>query len=318
MDFDPAQVTRGDASIISEYVRVAAVQSGKWAVVERAQIRHVLAEQSLELTGCTDQTCAVKVGRLLNAQYIVAGTFGDIAGTHSMTARLVDVQTGAVIRAASEKGFGLAEVDIAAAQLIQQLGGASGTLWTASLGWGMFEGKILSIVRDPASVQREQTTYCKRWKMRVENGNIDDGYLLIDTEKGSSLIIQPGAKAAFEVRKGFTDHKESILVGRPTGKTETIAGLTSALWLAEDPASHDAIEIWLTKGLGPVSELFVNAWKYNIRVGSPGLYPVKYAVHGRGQTAIKAEMETVAIEDRHLEDSLFEVPEGYHLADMPK
>jgi TolB-like protein len=73
-------------------------------VVERERLEAVLAEQKLATSGKIDQKTAVKVGKLLGARYLVLGSFFDVLKTFRVDARLVNVETGEVVRSVGADG----------------------------------------------------------------------------------------------------------------------------------------------------------------------------------------------------------------------
>ncbi|HUX35194.1 MAG TPA: CsgG/HfaB family protein [Gemmatimonadaceae bacterium] len=67
------------------------------ALVDRDKIQQVLQEQNLVKQGAVDPQTAVRVGKLLGAQYMVTGGFmSDGRGTMVLTARSINVETGAI------------------------------------------------------------------------------------------------------------------------------------------------------------------------------------------------------------------------------
>jgi TolB-like protein len=68
-------------------------------VVERDRIRALLDEQRLTLSGTADEATAVRVGRLLGAQYMLFGSYADVYGQLRIDVRVVDVETGRLRRA---------------------------------------------------------------------------------------------------------------------------------------------------------------------------------------------------------------------------
>jgi len=67
-------------------------------VVERAQIQAILQEQNLSREGNVDQSTALRLGRLLNARYMVTGTLYDVRGNFRIDARLFDVETSQILQ----------------------------------------------------------------------------------------------------------------------------------------------------------------------------------------------------------------------------
>jgi TolB-like protein len=68
-------------------------------VVERDRIRALLDEQRLTLSGTADEATAVRVGKLLGAQYMLFGSYADVYGQLRIDVRVVDVETGRLRRA---------------------------------------------------------------------------------------------------------------------------------------------------------------------------------------------------------------------------
>lgn len=73
-------------------------------LVERIQLRRVLNEQKLQLTGAIDDKTAVKIGKLIGASILVVGTFQKQQEAIELSARFVDVQTGNLLQTAKAAG----------------------------------------------------------------------------------------------------------------------------------------------------------------------------------------------------------------------
>ena len=66
-------------------------------IVERDRIQSILQEQSLVQTKSIDPQTAVRLGKLLGAQYMITGGFmSDGKGTLLVTSRVINVETGAI------------------------------------------------------------------------------------------------------------------------------------------------------------------------------------------------------------------------------
>lgn len=68
-------------------------------VIERAQLQELLREQKLSLAGYVDSETAVRIGRLMGAQYVVAGAVAAAGSQMRLDFRVVDVETGGVLEA---------------------------------------------------------------------------------------------------------------------------------------------------------------------------------------------------------------------------
>lgn len=66
-------------------------------IVERAEIRDLLREQDLALSGRLDESSAIQVGKLLGAQYVLHGQVTSILEDLRMDIRAVDVETSEIV-----------------------------------------------------------------------------------------------------------------------------------------------------------------------------------------------------------------------------
>ena len=106
-------ITLEDATIVSDYVYDALVNSGAFNVVERERIKEIMTEQVLGHSGPVDERTAAEFGRLLGAKYIICGsitglstrkTAGEVVGLGvskskvfaHVAARCIEVETGRV------------------------------------------------------------------------------------------------------------------------------------------------------------------------------------------------------------------------------
>jgi TolB-like protein len=93
-----------DAAVLANMLRGELVQTGAFRVVEKANMDKVLAEQAFQQTGCTSQECAVKLGKVLNVQRMIVGSFGKLLGRYILNVRVVSVESGEVVQAEEARG----------------------------------------------------------------------------------------------------------------------------------------------------------------------------------------------------------------------
>jgi TolB-like protein len=73
-------------------------------VVERARLKALLEEQKLGHSGQFDPATASRLGKLLGARFLVLGSYFDLKAVLRLDARLVDVETGRVLRSVGANG----------------------------------------------------------------------------------------------------------------------------------------------------------------------------------------------------------------------
>ncbi len=72
-------------------------------VVERQEIQRLVDEQNLGAQGRVEAGSAAKIGKLVGARYMVMGTFVDFYGDFRVDVRLINAETGEVVKTESER-----------------------------------------------------------------------------------------------------------------------------------------------------------------------------------------------------------------------
>ena len=81
------------AMLISELA-----QNGQVRLVDRFETQRVLDEQGLAVAERVDKETAAKIGKLVGARYMVTGSFIDLYGDFRIDARMINVETGEIMK----------------------------------------------------------------------------------------------------------------------------------------------------------------------------------------------------------------------------
>lgn len=73
-------------------------------VVDRDNIVSMLGEQDLARDGRVDAATAARIGKLVGARYMIMGSFVDLYGRFRMDARIVNVETGEILKVVKNDG----------------------------------------------------------------------------------------------------------------------------------------------------------------------------------------------------------------------
>lgn len=98
LDFDGFGISQTEAIALSNRLRNELFKLGTFEVVDRGMMESILAEQDFQMAGCTSNECLVEVGQLLGARQMVGGSISKVGETFTVSARIVDVETGKVLR----------------------------------------------------------------------------------------------------------------------------------------------------------------------------------------------------------------------------
>ena len=101
LDFDGKGVTNVEASALCDRLRLELFSTKRFTVIERAMMEQILVEQGFQQTGCTTNECIVEVGRLIGVEQIAGGSISKVGRTYSVSARIVSVETGKILKTAT-------------------------------------------------------------------------------------------------------------------------------------------------------------------------------------------------------------------------
>lgn len=102
LELNAEGISDSEVRIISDRIRALLFDSGNFSVIEREKMNSVLQEQGFQQSGCVSDECAVEIGQLIGVQQMVAGSIGKIGNLYTINVRIIDVQSGKVIKTAYE------------------------------------------------------------------------------------------------------------------------------------------------------------------------------------------------------------------------
>ncbi len=109
LDLDARDIDASEAATLTDQFRGYLVSLDAFVVLERRKMKVLLEEHSFQQTGCTVEECAVRAGRLLNVQKMVAGGIGKVGRTYAINISMVDVESGRIEKSITRKYVG--EID---------------------------------------------------------------------------------------------------------------------------------------------------------------------------------------------------------------
>lgn len=96
------------------------LQTGELRVVERQKLVEILREQNLGASGLADPSTRATLGRISGAQTMIFGAFSSFGDRFQMDARVVDTESGLVLKTVSSQG-GLKDARAVTSDLANQL-----------------------------------------------------------------------------------------------------------------------------------------------------------------------------------------------------
>lgn len=119
MNLQAQGIDPGTANLISDIMATEIKNTGHFRLIERSQMESILKEQSAQVSGlttCTEASCAVELGKLLNVEYLMIGTVGNLGSKIVVNLRLVNVETAEIAYAEKVTSSSLETIDVNIAQ----------------------------------------------------------------------------------------------------------------------------------------------------------------------------------------------------------
>lgn len=80
----------------TDRLRSELIKSGEFRVLERNQMDAILSEQAFQQSGCVAAECAVQMGQLLGADFVISGSMGRVQNFVSLSLKFASVETGEI------------------------------------------------------------------------------------------------------------------------------------------------------------------------------------------------------------------------------
>jgi uncharacterized protein (TIGR02145 family) len=97
LEFDGSGMSKVEARNITERFSYELSQTRKFNIIERQQLDLILDEQKTQLSGCVADECAVQIGELAGARFVIAGSVTKTFGLYGIAVRLIDVESGEIV-----------------------------------------------------------------------------------------------------------------------------------------------------------------------------------------------------------------------------
>ena len=97
LEFDGSGMSKIEARNITERFSFELQQTRKFILIERQALEQIIGEQKVQLSGCVADECAVEVGKLAGARYVIAGSVTKTFGLYGIAVRLIDVESGEIV-----------------------------------------------------------------------------------------------------------------------------------------------------------------------------------------------------------------------------
>lgn len=100
LDFDANEVSQADMRSIISLLSSALFRTDYFTIIDVSQRETVLKEMEFSLSGCSDESCMLEIGKLLSAEAIVMGSIGRVGSKYVLSAKLLETETAKTLSTA--------------------------------------------------------------------------------------------------------------------------------------------------------------------------------------------------------------------------
>lgn len=98
----PSRDEADAAKLLRDEIEHLVYQAGRYDVISSTERKRILDEQKYQSkSGCVDESCAVEIGQMLGAEKMIVGSVGKLGSIYRMSAKMLDIETGAIERSGS-------------------------------------------------------------------------------------------------------------------------------------------------------------------------------------------------------------------------
>ena len=166
--------SQDDLDILNEVLIASLSSTNSVQLIDRQEINKTLEETQISMSGLSDQTSALKVGKLVSAELIVIGKVFQIRNKKMFFAKIISVETS---KMTSVKVSGTEDLDIMSFELGEQV-------------VNKIETSLSDLLPDSTPVK----SYDEQIKILMKDKKIDSAYVKILEEHVRSKVIDPAAE----------------------------------------------------------------------------------------------------------------------------
>lgn len=101
LDSTSKEISQDEIITLSDFIRSSFISIGTFEVISREELNKILKEYEFQLSGLTDESTAIRLGKMFNAEHAIIGTIGIFGKTYIINIKLLNIETGEYLKAES-------------------------------------------------------------------------------------------------------------------------------------------------------------------------------------------------------------------------
>jgi len=97
LELDPIGLTKEEGRILTQRLSSEFINSRVYSVIALDKVKKILKENGYKNYDCTEKECAVEMGQIVNADFIVIGIVSKLGSTYNLDVKMIDVNDNNIV-----------------------------------------------------------------------------------------------------------------------------------------------------------------------------------------------------------------------------
>ena len=259
LDFTGEDVSDKLLRACYQKLETSLIESNRFTVIAKNQREQILEEMKFQSSGVCDEECAVEIGQLVGAEYLMLGEIIGFADLYQVNIKIVNIEKGDVVEKVTE------EIEGKLPQLLKGMAESSREITRRIASGGE------QIVTQQPGMEIAQ----KKYGGIIVESNPSGATVLIDNvKKGSTPLelnnIEVGTRKLKLIKTGYVTINKGIIINEetPVNVSEVFILKTGDLGITSKPTKSMVYLNDAYKGKTPTTIRELTIGDYNVTVSS--------------------------------------------------
>ena len=259
LDFTGEDVSDKLLRACYQKLETSLIESNQYTVIAKNQRDEILKEMKFQNSGVCDEECAVEIGQLVGAEYLMLGDIIGFADLYQINIKIVNIEKGDVVEKVTE------EIEGKLPQLLKGMAESSREI-TRRIASGREQ-----IVTQQPGMEIAQKKY---GSMIIESTPSGATVLIDNVKKGSTPLelknIEVGTRKLKLIKTGYITINKGIIINEetPVNVSEVFILKTGDLDITSKPTKSMVYLNGAYKGKTPTTIRELTIGDYNVTVSS--------------------------------------------------
>ena len=259
LDFTGEDVSDKLLRACYQKLETSLIESNRFTVIAKNQREQILKEMKFQSSGVCDEECAVEIGQLVGAEYLMIGEIIGFVDLYQINIKIVNIEKGDVVEKVTE------EIEGKLPQLLQGMSESSREITRR-----IASGGVQVIPQQPGMEIAQ-----KKYGSIIVESNPSGATVLIDNvKKGSTPLelnnIEVGTRKLKLIKAGYVTINKGIIINEetPVNVSEVFILKTGNLSITSEPTGARVYINGAVKGKTPLKIPELTIGDYNVTVSS--------------------------------------------------